>query len=73
SLGSADAVIAISPSTAIADATATAIGNIVKTNENISDALKKAQEIPGLQGMVIIAGDKMGVWGEVKIVPLNTA
>ena len=73
SLGSADAVIAISPSTALADATATAIGNIVKTSENISGALKKAQEIPGLQGMVIIASDKMGVWGKVKIVPLDTA
>ena len=73
SLGNADAVIAISPSTALADAAATAVGNIVETSENISDALKKAQEIPGLQGMVIITGDKMGVWGKVKIVPLNAA
>ena len=73
SLGNADAIIAISSSTALADATATAIGNIVKTSENISDALKKAQEIPGLQGMVIITDDKMGVLGKVKIVPLNTA
>ena len=71
SLGSADAVIAISPSTALADATATAIGNIVKIDEGIPQALKKAQEIPSLQGIVIIASDKMGIWGKIKIVPLN--
>ena len=72
SLGSADAVIIVSSSAALADATATAIGNIVKTKENISQALKKAQEIPGLQGIVVIVGNEMGVWGKVKIVPLNT-
>ena len=72
SLGNADAVITISPSTALADATATAIGNIVKTNEDISPALDKAQEIPHLRGMVVITGDKMGIWGKIRIVPLNT-
>jgi len=72
SLGSADAVIVISPSTALADATATAIGNKVKASENISQTLEKAQEIPGLQGVVVITGDKMGIWGKAKIVPLNT-
>ena len=71
SLGNADAVIAISPSTALADATATAVGNIAKTNENVSQALEKAQEIPDLQGIVIITGDKMGIWGKIRIVPLN--
>ena len=72
SLGSADAVIIVSSSAALADATATAIGNIVKTKENISQALEKAQEVPGLQGIVVIVGNEMGVWGKVKIVPLNT-
>jgi hypothetical protein len=71
SLGSADAVIALSPSTSLADAVATAIGNIIKDVEDIPKAIEKAQNIEGLHGIVIIKGDKIGVWGKVKIVPLG--
>ncbi len=71
SLGSADAVIALSPSTPLADAIATAIGNVVKDAEDIPKAIEKAQRIEGLHGIVIIKGDKIGIWGKVKIVPLN--
>jgi len=71
SLGSADAVIALSPSAALADAAATALGNIVKDADDIPGAIEKAQSIEGLRGVVIIVGDKMGVWGRVKIVPLE--
>ena len=71
SLGSADAVIVLSPSAALADAAATALGNIVKAADDIPQAIEKAQSIEGLRGAVIIVGDKMGVWGKVKIVPLD--
>jgi ApbE superfamily uncharacterized protein (UPF0280 family) len=71
SLGSADAVIVLSPSTALADAAATAICNIVKTVDDIPRAIEKAQGIEGLRGLVVIMGDKMGVWGKAKIVPLG--
>ncbi len=71
SLGNADAVIVLSPSTALADAAATALCNMVKAAENIPQAIEKAQSIAGLRGLVIIIGDKMGVWGKVKIVPLD--
>jgi ApbE superfamily uncharacterized protein (UPF0280 family) len=71
SLGSADAVIALSSSAALADAAATALGNIVKTADDIPEAIEKARSIEGLRGVVIIGGDKMGVWGRVKIVPLG--
>jgi len=70
SLGSADAVTVISPSAPIADAIATAIGNMVKDTEDIPKAMEKAQKIKGLQGIVIIKGDKIGIWGKMKIVPL---
>ncbi len=69
SLGNADAVIVLSPSTALADAAATALCNMVKAAENIPQAIEKAQSIAGLRGLVVIIGDKMGVWGKVKIVP----
>ena len=71
SLGSADAVIVLSPSTALADAAATALGNLVKAADDIPEAIEKAQSIEGLRGLVIIVGDKMGVWGKVKIVSLG--
>jgi len=71
SLGSADAVIVLSPSTALADAAATALGNIVKDADDIPKAIERAPSIDGLRGVVIIVGDKMGVWGKVRIVPLG--
>jgi hypothetical protein len=70
SLGSSDAIVALSPSAPLADAAATAIGNVVKDAEDIPEAIEKAQGIEGLRGIVIIKRDKMGVWGKVKIVPL---
>jgi ApbE superfamily uncharacterized protein (UPF0280 family) len=70
SLGSADAVIGLSSSAALADAAATALGNIVKAVDDIPKAIEKARNIEGLRGVVIIIGDQMGVWGSVKIVPL---
>jgi len=71
SLGSADAVISLSSSAALADAAATAIGNIVKAEDDIPEAIEQARNIEGLRGVVIISGDQMGVWGRVKIVPLG--
>jgi hypothetical protein len=70
SLGSSDAVVAVSPSAPLADAAATAIGNMVKDADDIPEAIERAQDIEGLRGIVIIKGDKMGVWGKVKIVPI---
>lgn len=71
SLGSADAVIALSSSAALADAAATALGNMVRHADDIPRAIEKARSIEGLRGVVIIVGDKMGVWGRVRIVPLG--
>ena len=71
SLGNADAVIGLSSSAALADAAATAIGNMVKAKDDIPKAIEQAQNIEGLSGVVIIIGDQMGVWGRVKIVPLS--
>jgi len=66
--GAADAVIVLSRSTALADAAATAIGNRVKSADDIDVAIGQAQAIDGLAGVVIIKDDKMGMWGSVKLV-----
>ncbi len=71
SLGVADAVTVLSPSTALADAAATALCNTVRTTDDIPQAIEKAGSIEGLSGVVVIVGDKMGVWGRVRIVPLG--
>ena len=71
SLGNADAVIILSSSAALADAAATAIGNMVKAIDDIPKAIEQARNIEGLRGVAIIIGDQMGIWGGVKIVPLS--
>lgn len=67
SFGQADAVIVISPSTALADAAATATCNLIKEVDDIPRGIEFAQGIIGLTGLVIIKGDKMGAWGQIKL------
>jgi len=71
SLGIADAVIALSSSAALADAAATALGNMVKAADDIPKVIEEAQSIEGLDSVVTIIGDKMSVWGKIRIVPLS--
>lgn len=68
SLGKADAVVILSPSTALADAVATATGNIVKKRGHIKRGLLFLEGIPEVKGGLIIKGEQMGAWGELTIV-----
>jgi len=70
SLGTADAVIVLSHSAALADAAATAIGNRVMASEDIDVVIEQVSAMPELIGAVIIKGDRMGMWGDVKLVSL---
>jgi ApbE superfamily uncharacterized protein (UPF0280 family) len=70
SFGKADAVTIVSPSTALADSVATAVGNRVKKPDDISFSLKVAESLPGIKGVIIIVGEKMGVWGNIELVKL---
>jgi ApbE superfamily uncharacterized protein (UPF0280 family) len=67
SFGRADAVIVLSPSAALADAAATATGNLIKEVDDIPRGIDFARRIVGLTGLVIIKGDKMGAWGQIKL------
>lgn len=67
SFGKADAVVVISKDNALADAMATSIGNIVKSENDISEAIEFGKNIEGVLGILIIIGEKMGVWGEVEL------
>jgi ApbE superfamily uncharacterized protein (UPF0280 family) len=67
SYGKADAVIVLSQSTALADAAATAIGNRINQSSDIPGGIEFARSIGGLKGVIIIQGEQVGVWGEVKL------
>ncbi len=71
SFGEADAVIVLSPSTSLADAAATAIGNRVSSVDDIQSALQFAQSIEGLQGVAIIKDDRMGLYGQIRIAEIE--
>ncbi len=68
SLGLADAAIVLSPSAALADAAATAVGNVVKSEQDIDAAIERGKQIKGVSGIVVIAGGSMGAWGDIKLV-----
>ncbi|MBF0230570.1 MAG: UPF0280 family protein [Desulfamplus sp.] len=71
SFGKADAATVISKSCSIADAAATAIGNIVKNESDIERAIEVGQNIEGVDGIIIIKGKKLGVWGDVELVKVS--
>lgn len=68
SLGLADAAIILSPSAALADAAATAVGNMVKSEQDIDAAIEHGKQIAGITGIVVIIGGNMGAWGNIKLV-----
>ena len=67
SYGKADAVIVLSKSATLADAAATAIGNLIIESSDIPRGIEFAKGIEGLLGVIIIKDDNLGLWGEVKI------
>jgi len=70
SFGKANAVCILSKSAALADAAATAVGNVVKEKKDIELGLKRGREITGVLGTLIIFEEKMGVWGRIKLTRL---
>jgi ApbE superfamily uncharacterized protein (UPF0280 family) len=67
SFGNADAVSVTSKSAILADAAATFIGNKVKKKGDIKRAIEDGLRIQGVMGVVVIAGDAMGVAGDITI------
>jgi len=67
SYGKADAVVVLSQSAILADAAATAIGNLVSQPSDITSGIEFGKGIKGLKGVVIIKDDNIGLWGEVKV------
>jgi ApbE superfamily uncharacterized protein (UPF0280 family) len=66
SFGSADSVIILSKNTALADAVATAVGNMVHSKKDLQKAVDFARVIKGIVGVVIILKNNMISWGKVE-------
>jgi ApbE superfamily uncharacterized protein (UPF0280 family) len=71
SLGRADAATVVARSGALADAAATAVGNRVGSRRDLAAAIEFGRRIPGVEGIVVIAGDRIGAWGGLEIVSLG--
>jgi len=71
SFGRADAAIIVAKPAFLADALATAVGNRVKTPDDFQEAINFARKIKGVKGIVLIIGDQMAAWGDIKLAPIN--
>jgi ApbE superfamily uncharacterized protein (UPF0280 family) len=71
SFGVADAVCVVSSSGALADAAATAMGNILTSKKNIQKAIDLGRSRKKIQGVVVIMDDCLGIWGDLEIVSLE--
>lgn len=70
SFGDSDAVTVFSHDVAIADAAATAIGNLVNEEKDIKNGFRFLSNIDEIIGSIIIIDNKIGLWGNApQIVP----
>ncbi len=71
SFGKADAATVLSYSCHLADASATALGNMVNKPADINNAIDRGKSIPGVLGIAIIKGESIGLWGDIKLVRIS--
>lgn len=70
SFGKADAAVVLAKTGALADAVATAVGNVVQLPEDVEKGVNLAAGISDVLGVLVIKNNKMAVWGKIKLVPL---
>ena len=71
SFGKADAVCVVADSCSIADAAATSICNFIDSPADIDEAIKAGRRMAELRGIVVIVGEKIGMWGDLEVVALT--
>jgi len=65
SLGKCDLACVVSRDASLADAAATGAANLVKTPDNIETALDRIVAIDGVDGALIVQGDRIGLAGDL--------
>ncbi len=73
SLGKADAAMVVAKDCALADAAATRLGNLVQDQEKLDGPLDEICAIPGVEGALVIAGDRIGIKGSIVLQPIRGA
>lgn len=69
SFGYADAAVILCADAAVADAWATAAGNMIQTAEDIGPALSRLKNRSEVLGALLVAGDRMGLQGKLRLKP----
>jgi len=72
SLGIADVCCILSPSAALADGAATALGNMVKSKEDLRTVADWAAQVDGIIGGVVVVDDRLAAWGDIELVDLSS-
>lgn len=70
SMGCADAVVVLAPSAALADAVATAAGNLVQSESDLQQAVDYAMGVKSVTGALAIKNDKLAAAGNIKLAPM---
>jgi len=65
SLGECDLATVVAVDAALADAAATLAANLVRRAEDVQGALERVAGIPGVQGLLIVKGERVGVAGDL--------
>ncbi len=73
SLGKADAAMVVAKDCALADAAATRLGNLVQSPGELNGPLDEICAIPGVEGALVIAGDRIGIKGNIVLQPVRRA
>ncbi len=66
--GKTDVAVVLSKSTALADAVATAVGNMVNCASDLESALSYARKIDGICGVLLIYEEHIAAWGDLTLV-----
>ena len=72
SLGDCDLATVVAPNASLADAAATLAANLVKTADDIDPTLARIQAIPGIAGVLLIKGERIGLAGDLPPLVRNT-
>ncbi|MDQ7779709.1 MAG: UPF0280 family protein [Planctomycetota bacterium] len=68
SFGKADAAVVVAQSASYADAAATALGNLVRCEDDIERIVEQERRLQRVDGVVLALGGRIGIWGDIEVV-----
>jgi hypothetical protein len=68
SMGRADAVVAVSRDTAVADAAATSLANRIAEPGDVDAVVREVERDGGLDGLIACKSERIGLWGDLELV-----